>query len=68
LKVGGALWTDTIALLTPTPLRSHLTVSEKAGKNPRINFRGFFCARRGPIEQKNGANEQCAVMPMSNAI
>jgi len=29
-------------LLTPTPLRSHLTVSEKTGKNPRINFPGFL--------------------------
>ena len=44
LKAGGALWRDTIALLTPTPLRSHLTVSEITGKNPRINFRGFYFA------------------------
>ena len=42
MKAGGAWWRDTIALLTPTPLRSHLMVSEITGKNPRINFRGFF--------------------------
>ena len=42
LKANGAWWRDTIALLTPTPLRSHLTVSEITSENPRINFPGVF--------------------------